>query len=277
MNDHERIELLRSVDLKLQHARRKAEELSRSIRDWSAATPIRPRSELREGRLGFRLVLDDFNQPDAIDDWRLLAGEWAHSLRSSLDVLAFALARLHADPPGRPQDVKFPICERREDFNRAGRKAISQVPPSAARLIEAIQPFQRTGAGDSTPDRDPLLALQELNNFDKHRLLVDVRLAPTEIAHTGEIKFASEREAESNVPPDCTIWTGPLGPGVILLEHRTTCPIVSATGNIGFQAIVTIAVGKGHADLLRLVEDRNRYVAEVVARFRPFFGGLRAQ
>ena len=87
-------DLIRSVDLKLARADSQVGALADQISAWTSGNPISARCELREGRLGYRLILEHFVETAPLNDWGLLVGECGYNLRSALDNLAFALARL---------------------------------------------------------------------------------------------------------------------------------------------------------------------------------------
>ncbi|WP_156042243.1 hypothetical protein [Bradyrhizobium sp. URHD0069] len=210
--------------------------------------------------------------PPAIDDWGLLLGECIHNLRSSLDNLAFALARLRRDPPEQPSKIAFPIFGVRTEFERRGRANIDQLPEKAAALIELIQPFQRDGsAGKGTPDLDALIHLQRLSNTDKHRIPPVVLIAPTDISHSVQVEFYSDEDAAANVPPDTIVWAGPLEADVVLLEHKTNRPIASVSGRFDGQAILAVETPEGFERVETYVQGIKSYTGLVVDQFRQFF------
>ncbi len=265
-------ELKRSVELKLSRAGQQAQALSASISSWGTQNPINADCTLLENRLGFRLILKEFQTPPPLDEWSLWLGECVHNLRSALDNLAFALARLRQDPPQRPNQIAFPIYEDRSKFQDRGCQNIDQLPRAAADLIEKLQPFQRDGSPTlGTPDRDALVLLQALNNTDKHRVPTLVLIAPSEITHEVGVTFYSDQDASVNVPPDTTVWAGPLSPGVVLLEWRTTKPIASVTGGVTAKAIVAIQRNEISLPVGTTLRALHGYTMLVVSQFNQFF------
>jgi hypothetical protein len=265
-------EFVHSVDLKLARAVVQAKTLANAISVWASENPIGARCELRESRLGCRLVVEDFADPSMVDDWGLLLGECIHNLRSSLDNLAFALARLRCDPPEKPSKIAFPIFETRAEFEKRGRANIDQLPEQAVALIELVQPFQRGNSKEGgRPDLDALVHLQRLNNTDKHRVPPIVLIAPTNVAHSLQVEFNSEEDAAANTPPDTTLWVGPLKPGVVLLDYKTSRPIASVKGRFDGQAVVAIQTPKGFERVDTYVQSITYYTGLVVEQFRPFF------
>lgn len=264
--------LLQSVDLKLARAAAQADSLASQVSAWTQTQPIKGECRLRDGRLGFRLIMSDFSEPAPLHDWGLQAGECIHNLRSSLDNLAFALARIERDPPAKPRQVAFPIYIDKLEYekNGSGQRQIAQLPSAARDLIYRMQPFQRTGP-DGMPDTDPLLLLQWLNNNDKHQVPAVVLLAPAEIRHQATCQFYSEEDAAANVPPNGIVWGGPIKPGVVLFEHITTKPVKSVSGDFACRAVIALETPKEPAPLVKILLELHGYVALVVSQFRHFF------
>ena len=262
----------RSTDLKLARAAAQLGALDESVTAWANANPLVARCELRESRLGFRVTQQGFQQPAPLDQWGFLVGECVHNLRSSLDNLAYGLARLQRDPPEKPGRVAFPIYTERVPFEKTGKANVNQLPAAAAELIERLQPFQRDGsAALGTPDRDALVLLQWLSNTDKHRVPSVVLIAPTEISHAFSAAFFSDADAAANVPPDTVVWVGPLQPGAVLLEYRTKHPIASAAGKYEGKAIVALQTDREALALIPTLRALSHYTALVAAQFGSFF------
>jgi hypothetical protein len=265
-------ELKHSVELKLSRAGQQSQALSSSISSWGTQNPIDADCTLLDNRCGFRLLLKEFQNPPPLDEWGLALGECVHNLRSMLDNLAFALARVRQDPPQRPNQIAFPIYEDKTKFQQKGRQNIDQLPTPAADLIEKLQPFQRDGsAALGTPNRDALVLLQALNNTDKHRVPTLVLIAPNEITHEVGVAFYSDEDASANVPPDTTVWAGPLSPGAVLLEWRTTKPIAKVTGGISAKATVAIQRNEVALPVGATLQALHQYAALVAAQFDQFF------
>jgi hypothetical protein len=265
-------ELIHSVDLKLRRAQSQFIDLLQTIHKWTDANEFTVHCELREGRLGYRLIQNDFKEPVPVDDWGLAIGEYIHNIRSALDNLAFALARLKKDPPDNPNMISFPIYQDKAQFEINSKKSLSQMSDDAAEQISLLQPFQRTGTSDwGLPENDPLLLIQWLNNSDKHRIPSIVLLAPIEIAHSVTVEFQKEEDAFANVPPDTTIWGGPMFPGAVLLEHRTKHPIASVKGIFNGKVAVAFQTNKEPLPVDEVIPKLGYYVDLVVSQFRPFF------
>ncbi|WP_139178468.1 hypothetical protein [Janthinobacterium sp. OK676] len=264
--------LIRSVELKLNRACEQVQLLSHSISDWAANNPVTADCKLSDGRLGFQLIQKDFTIAPSLDEWSLQFGECVHNLRSALDNLVFALARVKCDPPEKPISIAFPIYQDREKFEKDGRKKINQLPMAAAELIEKLQPFQRDGSHKfGTPERDALVLLQSLSNDDKHKVPSVVVLAPTEMGHDFDVSFYSDEDASANVQPDVTVWVGPLLPGTVLMELRTNSPLKSVNGAFEGHAIVAIETPSGPVAVVQTLQALHQYTNLVASQFRAFF------
>lgn len=267
MND-----LMRSVELKFGRAKSQIESLDKEIAEWLSHLPKSPICKLREGRLGYQVIMPEYSVPPPLEHWGLLFGECIHNIRSALDNLAFALARLHLDPPARPNKIQFPIYQDEARFDNNGRCDINQLPPAAALMIEQLQPFQRNRPDDpGTPASDPLMLLSWLNNTDKHRVPTVVLLNATEWSHHLTMKFHSDADADANTPPDVTIWNGPINSGVVLYEWRTNCPIEYVEGEVAMTAVVCFQGEAGPVPLIDTLTKLHQYTAVLAYQFQHFF------
>jgi hypothetical protein len=264
--------LIRSVDQKLARAKAQVQMLADAIDAWAPANAkVTASVALREERLGFRLTVTDFVEPPA-GEWGLLVGECIHNLRSALDNLAFALARLHSDPPQKPARISFPIYLDKSEFAKKASAALDQMPTRAAHLIESLQPFNRDGSpSKGTPESDGLLVLQSLNNVDKHRVPSVVLVGQVDAEHEAFIEYPTEEDAAKNLPPDTTVWNGPIGLGVVLLEWRTITPVVRVSGTYKVRAVLALETDSGVPQLIPLLQSLSTYTEIVVDQFRGFF------
>lgn len=263
--------LTKFVQLKLERATMQSSELLKQTQQWAATNAISTKCEPREGRLGFRIILEEFSQPPPFDHWGLLLGECAHNLRSALDNLAYALARSHQDPPKSPGNIAFPIFIESNKFKIERQKRLIELPLEAADLIEKLQPFQRNGTPEfGFPENDFLGLLQKLNNVDKHRVPAFVVLAPTSLTHNSEVEFESEELADQELPPDVRIWSGPLVAGITLIEQVTKNPIVNVRGSYKGTAIVQIQMDDKRLSADQIVAMCS-YVRLVCSQFDRFF------
>ncbi len=261
-------DFIRSVDLKLSRAKIQVQQLNETINLWSERNLLSVRCEKHDGDLGFRVFLNAFPEPAPLDDWSLTVGEFIHNLRSLLDNLVYALARLKNDPPKVPKSIFFCITKNKASFSQYKSTCLSQLPSNPALLIEMLQPFQRDGSPENgTPESDPLLFLQELNNSDKHRVPSVVLFAPKEINHS----FSFEITDGEQMPPDVIIWDGPLEPNCILLDCKTKFPIKKISGSVECRATVSLLINNKSNELIPMLQGLGSYTELVVAQFRRFF------
>jgi hypothetical protein len=97
-----------------------------------------------------------------------IIGDAVHNLRSSLDHLAWQLVESGGGSPNK--NTHFPICHGAQGAHKyqtaIGKGEIKRVSPGAERVLSAVQPYV---TGDDT-----LWIIQELDNIDKHRLLITI-------------------------------------------------------------------------------------------------------
>jgi hypothetical protein len=128
----------------------------------------------RHVNTGYYSLRAQVSKPPPIE-WGVVVGEIAHDLRSALDGIVWQLVILNGIDPStlrRPQP-QFPIflieeAERGPCYIRHGRPMIHErITDKQEALIERLQPYKR-----SNPNRNALWLLHELNNADKHRLVL---------------------------------------------------------------------------------------------------------
>lgn len=92
----------------------------------------------------------------------LITGDALHNLRSALDHLAW---QAHEADGGKPdKKTEFPVCDAPSKYKPRDLAKKQKFSPRLIKLFESVQPYQ---AG-----YEMLGVLHELNNFDKHRLLI---------------------------------------------------------------------------------------------------------
>jgi hypothetical protein len=92
----------------------------------------------------------------------LMIGDVVHNLRTALDHLAWQLVEANGQTPGF--HTSFPIF-RVKNTKRFKRK-VAGVAAAAVQIMELVQPYNS--------GKDDLAILSEMDNFDKHRLLIVV-------------------------------------------------------------------------------------------------------
>ncbi|MFO0863886.1 MAG: hypothetical protein U0744_04375 [Gemmataceae bacterium] len=96
------------------------------------------------------------------DEFAVIAGEAVHQLRSALDHLAWQLVETNGGTPDR--DTCFPLDRKPPSNEATFARKVQGMSVAAANLIRSKQPYQ--------PGCEVLGALHEVDNFDKHRLLL---------------------------------------------------------------------------------------------------------
>lgn len=265
-------DLLKYVDLKLKRVFDQMIDLDNQILNWQKKEDIEFKVEIREKRLGYRIVVSECTNLEFFEHWGLLIGEIVHNLRSSLDNLVFALARIQKNVPDNQEQLSFLICKNREVFEKKKLKLSPLIPKEALDLIEKIQPFQRLNPNiDGTPDTDGLNVLNWINIVDKHRVPTVLLIVPINHNQSTKVKYYSEREAELDVPPKIEVFGHPIVKNSIIFEHKTEYPIESVEINLDFNVQVSIQTLNGPEQIAILIPALYNYVLTIVNLFRPFF------
>lgn len=159
---------LDGVILKLSRAETHLHELADAVNEFLAGDLFDPVADLDyRGRPVVRVT--NVRQPPA--ELSVLAGECIYNLRSALDHVAYQLAVLNSGSTRLSRKVAetsaFPIKPTGPRFRDAASRSLKGISPSARSVIEQLQPYHRR----RNPNARCLLALEQLSNIDKHRLL----------------------------------------------------------------------------------------------------------
>lgn len=261
-------DFLRPIDDRLERVGRQVDEIlagaSALVQSSGAQFQYRP------NRLGFMLYPAGI---EALPELQHSTSTCLHHLRSILDNLAFALARLEKDPVARPKEVSFPIFEDRKKFRQS--KNWAQLPSEAIALMEQLQPYNRAGRvvggiSEGEAADDHLLFLRDLNNGDKHHEPLRLDFIPQEISQSVTATFETDEAASRNVPPDVRIDL-PLAPGRPFFTYLTKDPLVSGTITSHLTANITLATMFSRRPLEIALPAMRGSVVDVVNLFRRFF------
>lgn len=132
-----------------------------------------------------------------------LIGDCAHNLRCALDHLAFLICRPRTERD--EERVQFPITSSYRRF-RGTKHMMPNAPRGYRTAVERLQPYHRR----VNPDAVVLWQLKEINDWDKHRLLVTTAASLVD----SEIEVRIIRGATSIVRVEK--FRGGLKPGTIL-------------------------------------------------------------
>ncbi|WPR70937.1 hypothetical protein SLW70_13495 [Flavobacterium sp. NG2] len=142
-----------------------------------------------ENKLGYFLYVGDYSEDNFLEELSVRLGEYIHNLRSILDNLVYALARMHNDPPIAPRKLCFPIYEKRENFDRSTIDILRQIPLQARETILSLQPFMFNEVPGFKSESYILSIITYLNNADKHRSPSSLVAIFDELNIVGKIYF----------------------------------------------------------------------------------------
>lgn len=191
--------------LKTSRAKEHLDALREELRVFYESKPYQffTNCDLANRRYRIRCELED--TPDHIP---LILGDVFYCLRSSLDQLAWCLAKLTVS---YPRGTQFPILGERDD-GRFTRQTTG-VPAEAAAIIESLQPYN---GRDAAAIRSHLLwRLNLMSNIDKHRRIPvhssNVQfMFPEAIARVAEFENGDVMSIPLNkVPPKTKMPTEP--------------------------------------------------------------------
>jgi hypothetical protein len=230
-------QLAAELNVRIRRAAVHGETLARAIDGWMATDPIRLRAEIAPDRLSWELRVNLTAPPFA--EWATQFDDAIHNLRATLDNLVWGIAILDGAVPKRQKALQFPIVMDRTDWKVEMRR-IAELPQAVRVAIESVQPFQRSGQGDGTPEQDGLLLLNRLSNREKHRLAIQPSLSPEELAHRFGVQFRTEDEAKLNCPPDVHVSSDVFVDDAVLLRWATKTPIDKVKGEMNFKGKVVV-------------------------------------
>ncbi len=153
----------------LQHARLKTaralehlDEFRMELERYYASKPyaVTRIDDAGRGRHVIRIFLKD-----PADKLAILAGEFAHALRSSLDHAAYSLIVFATDAIPDSRRIQWPMQEKQDD-----KQFVQQtkgMDPEAAELIKSLQPYHE--GPDEAFRNNPLWQVHMLDIIDKHR------------------------------------------------------------------------------------------------------------
>jgi len=154
---------LRDIRAKIKRAEKYVRDLEKRLQSFRKRDPYGLRVEVdpQSGDQVYRVQIRA-RIPRAVP---LLIGEILYHLRGSLDHLAWQLVLANgATPRTGGNGTSFPIFETAAKYKSDSPRKIQGMSPGAISILDALQPYQG--------GNDILWKLHELNNIDKHRLLL---------------------------------------------------------------------------------------------------------
>ncbi len=233
---------------KLDRANRKLVELESAEREFFQTNPIRVRIEV-EPRSGHKLA-KLFLDADPPEIFHLIAGELIYQIRSTLDQIAVALARISAARPN-PKNVHFPSGESAVGFKASCTSNLAGFDPDFVDHIENLKVYDG--------GNDDLRSVFRIANVDKHMEVIAVGAAGN-VSHISNFLI---KDGETGL---ILGGTGNLKEGVLFSDlglHGTITPINSnaqlrASGNIVIGNVPPFEGKPLVAFLRRLVEETSR-------------------
>lgn len=156
-------ERLRHVSLKVKRAYDHLEDLKRHLDIFFESKPYKVgmRHDLKSRKLIYYLKRTE-PLPDCIP---LIVGDVIQNLVSALDHLAYQIVcKDTSDNPPQPKKVYFPIAENASDYEAIKNRKLIGAKQQSIDAVDAVKPYKG--------GNDQLWMLHQLNNIDKHRLLL---------------------------------------------------------------------------------------------------------
>ncbi|MGO4684320.1 hypothetical protein [Hyphomicrobium sp. 2TAF46] len=265
---------LRGVRAKIERADECVQNLNNEIRAFVGADP-RPYLIVKEFENDARDYVFKVRRARAIPDrFAVLAGEIIHHLRSSLDHLFCALVERAGKKVQRGH--AFPICASKKEFRKACEKgAIKDIAASAAEIVTRVQPCNA-----STTPRDTILsAVREMNNVDKHHLLL-VTAATAMLGDTVTIgDHSSVPMLDVHGNPPRIIGMGPPETIEVTENYKEFWRINLATPTPQFEANADISIAVAfsecglakHIDLTKVLPAMVAGITHTINEFRGEF------
>jgi hypothetical protein len=178
------------LEMKTHRAEEQLDELDRRIGEFvKDAYTITRKDYSQKERHVVRLELKPMPYQIA-----MLVGEFAYSLRSGLDQLAWQLALLNTKPKRPRSATSFPIRSVAPLPPKGFGDCMKDILPAAATVIASLQPYHR--GKDFTGH--PLYLLNELCIIDKHQTLAvhsnaaSIRISGADYSRRRELDYGFE-------------------------------------------------------------------------------------
>lgn len=213
----------RGVDQKVQRGSFHLQELQR---DFESRVDQRQYIFLPEKQNDGMEYLYRAEHPPSVDpEWSDMIGDCVHNFRSALDHIAWQLVIANGGTPGR--ETSFPILSAPPSKTL---KIAGGIGPAALKVIEAVQPYNGTDAGEH------LKLLSDLDIFDKHREIL--------------VAVANVRSASTNADLGNPLLDGrmtftrqPIEHGTIVARIRYDTPLAEPDPNLILRPYMTFGPG----------------------------------
>ena len=171
-------ERLEQVTAKIQRARWHILELQAATAAFMGSNPYGVATKVQPDTQRLVYYLDRVTATPSL--LALIAGDAIQNMVTALDHRAYQVVCSDTnDSPPRPRNIYFPIARDAATYHRDKARKLEGAAAASVAAFDALLPYR---GGD-----DVLWTLQELNNLDKHRLLITVgsHLVAVDIARIG--------------------------------------------------------------------------------------------
>jgi hypothetical protein len=150
--------------VKLDRAKRHLDELTNELNAFFAAKPYKvgTRYDPETKKIVYYLT-DVTDMPPSVAS---ICGDVIQNLRSALDHLAYDVWVRESGGQGSAKKIYFPIDEDLAGYSKNRGRKTRGISPRSLAVIDSVKPYKG--------GNDILWRIHELNNIDKHRLLVTV-------------------------------------------------------------------------------------------------------
>jgi hypothetical protein len=241
-----------TVQAKLRQARRHLDALNQAIKDFFDNCPVRIEEHRSDDQMEYVFTVHNVNPvPEEIS---LLAGDVLHNCRATLDHLAWAITHRGS------KQTRFPILL---TAPAGGPQISGGISPAHQAALLAAQPYK---VYPQTPKNALLAILGELDNIDKHKLLI------TSVSVMEGNRHGNPRGHRGDAPVGEYHW-GPLKEGDAVAIFRCSEPSPNVTV-LGFEifptvALIDIGIGKDELNANELLWRIHEHVRDVVLTFDP--------
>lgn len=204
----------------------------------------------------------------------LIAGDAIHNLRSSLDYLIHQLILAAGNKPERKHQPGFPIFPSLKQYEAQSGGKIKGIDPKAADVIRASNPYQG--------GNEILWALHDLNNIDKHQLLLTAVSAVSKVGieiggRRLEQMFPRHLRFYRGRLPDQFVWL-PVAGRRDFLGAQKGDPVFSIKGNFEGDKNIQLAFNVAFMEpeivkgkpVLEFLFTATKVVDSLVSQFVPF-------
>ena len=157
-------ERLALISIKIERAKEHVRNLEAEIRSFFMTNPyvVGTKRDPQTRKLIYYLV----SVREIPVRLSVITGDALHNIRSALDYLAYQLILIGGGTPDRQSGFPITNTDDAAQYEANRTRKVKGMRPDAIKAIDAIKPYKS--------GNDTLWRLNELNNIDKHRLVVTI-------------------------------------------------------------------------------------------------------